>query len=180
MTQSKRLSESPEKHEPHAEPRDRVRERMRRMARLALLAATPLTNGACDAVSPSPPSFAGTGGSGGAGASPTCEKTPSTWAQFLNVEAAWGTEAGERIVLLTVTNPTDRPWLQAPSSYEVKGGTLLPSTAGAPNVLRIKPDADATTIRLKGTMTCHVLAKPMVITIDHLSDNKPTVAIDIG
>ena len=179
MTQSKRPPELPETREPHAGLRERVHEHMRRMARLALLAATPLTNTACDPASP-PSGYRGSGGSGGSLPTPTCEQTPSTWAQFMNVEAAWGTDAGERIILLTVTNPTDKPWLQAPSSYEVQGGTLLPSTAGAPNVLRIKPDADATTIRLKGTMTCHIVAEPMVITIGHLSDQKPTVAIVIG
>ena len=181
MTQSKRPPESPEMREPHAEPRERVRERMRQMARLALLAATPLTNAACDPANPTA-SF-GAGGSGGAAGlpTPTCEKSPASWAQFLYADAVWGTEAGERIVLLTVSNPSDKPWLQAPSSYTVEGGSLLPPTAQAPDLLRIKPDAGATVIRLEGTMNCHIVTAAMSITIDLLSSDKnPTVAIDAG
>jgi hypothetical protein len=148
------------------------------MAKLALFAATPLTNAACDAVSPASPF--GAGGAGGL-PTPTCEKSPSSWAQFMRGDATWGTQAGERIVLLTVANPTDKPWLQAPSSYTVEGGTLLPSTAREPNVLRINPDAGITVIRLKGTMSCHSLTEPMAITIDLLpSDKNPTVEIDVG
>jgi hypothetical protein len=178
MTQSKRPPKAPETLVPDPGPRDRVRERMRQMAKLALLAAAPLTNAACDPVQP--PSPFGAGGAGGL-PTPTCEQSPSSWAQFTPAEAAWGTEAGERIVLLTVTNPTDKPWLQASSSYAVEGGTLLPSTASEPDVLRIKPDAGATTIRLAGTMTCHIISEPMVITI-HLgaANQDPAVEVVVG
>ena len=175
MTPSKRPPEQPETWEPNAGPRERVRERMRQMARLALLAATPLTNAACDAVSPA--SSFGAGGSGGLLPTPTCETSPSNWTQFLHGDATWGTDAGDRIVLLSVTNPTDKPWLQAPSSYRVEGGTLLPSTAGEPSVLRIKPDAGATAILLKGTMTCHIATAPMTIAIDLSAPGNPTVVI---
>jgi hypothetical protein len=172
MTQAKLPPEQPQTREPDRGLRERVRERMRQMAPLALLAATPLTNAACDGVNNDPPSTSRP--------TPTCEKSPSSWAQFMHTDAAWGTEAGERIVLLTISSPTDKPWLQASSSYTVEGGSLLPSTALKPNVLRIKPDAGASVIHLKGTMTCHIVTEPMAITIDHLSDKNPTVAIDIG
>jgi hypothetical protein len=151
---------------------------MRQMAGLALLAATPLTNAACDAVNPASPF--GAGAAGGL-PTPTCEKSPSTWAQFMHAEATWGTEAGERIVLLTVTNPTDKPWMQAPSSYTVEGGSLLRLTASEPNAIRIRPDAGATVIRLKGTMNCYIIAEPMQITIDVGTAGKnPTVVIAVG
>jgi hypothetical protein len=171
MTQSKRPGDLPETHGPDAGPRERVAERMRQMARLALLAATPLTNAACDpAPNPQPPSLP----------SPTCEKSASTWEQFISGEAAWGTEAGEQILLLSISNPTDKPWLKAPSSYTVEGGILLPPTAEKPNVLRIKPDAGVTVIRLKGTTTCDTNTSPMTITIDQLANKNPSVVIDIG
>lgn len=170
MSQSEHPAKQTEDRHPETGLRERVRERMRQMAPLALLAATPLTNAACDSAqaavqSPDLPT-------------PTCEKSPSEWRQFIGVQAAWGTEAGERIILLTVSNPSDKPWLQAPGSYTVEGGTLLPSTEHEPNVVRIKPDADASVIRLRGTMTCHVISEPMVITIDHLSNKSPTVVIE--
>jgi hypothetical protein len=151
-------------------------ERMRQMAPLALLAATPLTNAACDSVTPASPF--GAGGAGGL-PTPTCEKSPSSWAEFVQADATWGMEAAERIVLLTVSDPTDKPWLQTPSSYTVEGGALLPPTTGEPNVIRIKPDAGATVIRLEGTMTCHTITAPMAITIN-LIEKAPTVVIDVG
>jgi hypothetical protein len=182
MTQSKRPPEQPEP-EPHARLRERVRERMRQMAKLALLAATPLTNAACDATSPTG-GFGGSGGNGGL-PTPTCEQSSSSWAEFMKVDAAWSMEAGERLLLLTISNPTDKPWLQAPSSYTVEGGTLLPSTAAEPNTLRIKPDANVTLIRLEGTMTCHTITAPMTITIANFPPGGATageqpVVIEVG
>jgi hypothetical protein len=170
MTQSKRPGESPEHQEPDAALRERVHERMRKMARLALLAATPLTNAACDpAPTPEPPPLP----------PPTCEKSTSTWTQFVRGEAAWGTEAGERILLLSIFNPTDKPWFKAPSSYSVEGGVLLPSTVEEPEVLRIKPDAGATKIRLEGTMTCYTSTAQMTITVSQFTYEHPGVVINI-
>jgi hypothetical protein len=174
MTESKPPSEQPDSNQPDAGLRERVRERMRRMASMALLAATSLTNAACDPVSRSPPY------GGRYRPTPTCEMIPSNWAQFMRAKAAWGTEAGEHILLLTISNPSDKPWLRAPTAYTVEGGMLLPSTARERNVLRIKPEPGATVIRLDGTMNCHVITAPMVITIDHLTDTTPTVEIDVG
>jgi hypothetical protein len=177
MTQSKRPPELPEIRDPHTALRESVRERMRQLARLALLAATPLTNAACD---PLGAPLGRTGGTGGL-PTPTCEKAPSSWAQFFHAEATWATDAGERIVLLTVSNPADKPWMRAPISYTVEGGTLLPSTPAEPNVLRIKPDAGVTVIRLEGTMSCHVVAERMQITIDAgTAGENPTVVIALG
>ena len=176
MTQAKHPPEPPDTRAHDPGLRERVRERMRQMAPLALWAAIPLTNAACDPASP--PTF---GSSGVSGATPTCEKIPSSWAQFIRIDAVWGTEAGERIVLLTVTNPTDKPWLQAPSAYTIEGGTQLPSTPREPNVLRIKPDAGATTLRLRGTITCHIITEPMAITLDLATGTKnPTVVLEVG
>ncbi len=175
MTPSKRPPRAPETLLPEPGPRERVRERMRQMAKLALLAAAPLTNAACDPVQRLSPLE-----SGGL-PTPTCEQSPASWAQFIKAEAAWGTEAGERIVLLTVTNPQNKPWLQASRSYAVEGGTLLPSTPSQPNVLRIKPDAGATTIRLEDTMTCRGISEPMVITINlGPADQNPIVVVVVG
>ncbi len=176
MTQAKHPPKAPETLLPDPGPRERVRERMRQMAKLALLAAAPLTNAACDPVQP--PSPFGAGGAGGL-PTPTCEQSPASWAQFIEAEAAWGTEAGEPIVLLTLTIPKDKPWLQASRSYAIEGGTLLPSTASQPKVLRIKPDAGATTIRLEDTLTCHSISEPMVITIN-LAGQNPIVEVVVG
>lgn len=114
--------------------------------------------------------------------SPTCTKSPASWADLLRVTAAWGTDAGERIVLLTIANAPNTPWLQTPASYTVEGGTLLPPKS---NTIRIKPDAGATTIRLRGTITCHTTPAPMTIIIDLLprggtADDDPTVEVDLG
>jgi hypothetical protein len=181
MTKAKRPAKTPAILAPEPGARDRVRERMRQMAKLALLAATPLTNAACDPAVPPSPFGAGGAGGGGGLPTPTCEKSAADWAQFIHAEAAWGTEASERIVLLTVTNPEDKPWLQAPGSYTIEGGTLLPSTAREPDVLRIKPDAGATIIRLQGTATCHIIAEPMTIAITLTTANtNPFVVITTG
>jgi len=149
---------------------------MRRMAGLALVATTPLTNAACDpATGPAPyPETL---------PSPTCRKSPASWEDLLRVTAVWGADAGERIVLLTVANEPDTPWLQTPASYAVEGGTLLPPKS---KTIRIKPDAGATQIRLTGTITCHTTPAPMTIVIDLLprnggtADDDPTVELNLG
>jgi hypothetical protein len=174
MTQSKRPPVPLESREPDPGPRDRVRERMRQMAKLALLAATPLTNAACDPIARPDTAPCGAGLP-----APTCQKSPSTWAKLVRVATAWDTDAGERILLLMISTPTDKPWLRTPSSYTVEGGTLLPPTAVEPDVIRIKPDAGATAIRLRGTMTCHTVGAPMVISIDLLPGGG-SVLIDLG
>ena len=178
MKPSKRPPQVPESLLPEPGPRERVRDRMRQMAGLALLAAAPLTNAACDPIaSPSP---FGSGGNNGLPV-PTCEQRPEGWAQFSQAEAVWGSEAGERIVLLAVTTAKDKPWLVVSPSFAVEGGTPLPPSTAEPDVLRIKPDAGATTIRLRGSITCHLISEPMVITIDLSTAGKnPAVAIVVG
>jgi hypothetical protein len=172
MTQPKRPAEPAENREPDPLVRERVGERMRQMARLALLAATPLTNAACDPASPPHVPQLPT---------PTCERDPSIWVQFIRGQATWITEAGERIVLLSVTNPRDKPWLQAPRTYMVEGGTLLAPATNAPNGLRIKPAAGVRVIRLKGTASCHATTEAITITIDtNGTDEHPIVWIDLG
>jgi hypothetical protein len=149
------------KSTPDAElsPRERVRRRVREMAPLAWLAATPLVNTACD---PPPPP-------------PLCEYSPSDWLAYDyggTVQAAWGEDNGERIVLLdAVGTDVPGPEPRLPATYSIAGGSLLPSTSAAPYRLRIRPDAGAQVITLEGTMSCQdrkarIRSAPVRITID--------------
>jgi hypothetical protein len=170
MSEPKRPSAERQMREPDPNLRERVHARMRKMAQLTLLAATPLTNAGCDLASPPTCPVP----------SPTCERDPAVWAGSMHGQATWGSDSGERIVLLTLSSSPDKPWLQASRSYTIEGGALLPSTAAEPNLLRIKPDAGETAIRLTGTVTCHNTTAPMVIVILPGSGNgDPTVTIDV-
>lgn len=155
MSSSKRPPAERPTREPDPNLRGRVHGRMRQMAQLTLLAATPLTNAGCDLATPPNCPVP----------RPTCERPPAVWAESMHGQATWATDAGERIVLLSLTSSPDKPWLRASSAYTIEGGTLLPSTAAEPNLLRIKPDAGELRIRLTGTVTCHNTAAPMAIVI---------------
>jgi hypothetical protein len=131
---------------------ERVRQRMRKMASVALVAATPLANTACD---PPPPP-------------PICDKSPADWIAYDlsgTLHGAWGQDAGDRIVLLTL-GVDGQSEVRLPASYTIVGGSFLPTSSLQPNQLRIKPDAGATAIVLQGTMTCEQRSAPIRITID--------------
>jgi hypothetical protein len=136
--------------EPRPWLRERVRQCMHKMARLAVVAATPLANTACDP--PPPPSI--------------CERSPSDWIGY-NVpgQAAWGEDAGERIVLLDLGGGGTTE-VRLPATYTIVGGSFLMSTSDRPNQRRIKPEAGATVIVLQGSMTCEQRSAPIRITID--------------
>lgn len=117
--------------EPRSRLREQVRQHMLKMGRFALIAAPPLANTACD---PAP--------------IPACEE--HYWYTNVSGDASWGQDHGERIVVVDLRVSDDVVHL--PSSYTIAGGSLL--TSGKSDQLRIKPDAGAEVIVLRGQMTC--------------------------
>jgi hypothetical protein len=144
--------------------RERVRQHLRRMAPLALIGATPLlTAQACD---PAPV--------------PACEESYGNWKSKVSGHAVWGEDNGSKIVILAVVSSESR--IQPPSSYTIVGGSIL--TSGKSDLVRIKPDAGAEHITLRGQLTCGTYnPESFQITIDLIppagssADAPPTVSV---
>jgi hypothetical protein len=97
---------------------------------------------------------------------PRCDKGQSNAnGHWVVGAAAWGSDGGEKIVLLDLVPSFAE--VRLPDSYTMVGGTLLPSTTEQPGQMRIKPDTGTTIIRLVGVLTCENEndGLPMVITV---------------
>lgn len=154
MTKTTRPAGPQDSFDANAERRswlhERVRQHMLKMAPLALVAATPLTNTACDYI-PEPC---------------RASKSMNDWDEYVSSHAFWAEDNGQRIVILDLI--LSEPAIQLRPTYTIVGGSFL--TSGKSDQLRIKPDADAKVITLRGTLICGEIAS---ISIDVTIDLEP-------